>query len=146
MTEGFFWLYRVFDAQDRLLYVGQTRDPKVRFSHHNSQSKWFPDACRTTTELFGSRDLVRKAEILAITTESPLHNVAGTPDHKMRVSQGMARGAAKGRKAGRPRRSKVTEAAIRRVIHLGTAEAAAKLRISKAWYIELRRRMEDQNG
>lgn len=60
------------------------------------------------------------------------------------IRKGMARAAKFGRKPGR-RGYVIPDAEIRKVMHLGTAEAARKLGMSKAWYIERRRRLEDQN-
>jgi hypothetical protein len=60
------------------------------------------------------------------------------------IIAGMRRGAAKGRiPPGRP--YTVADAAIRKVMHLGTLEAARRVGLSKSQYINRRRRLEDQN-
>jgi len=61
-----------------------------------------------------------------------------------RIREGMARGAAMGRKPGK--RTRVSDKAIRAVIHLGTLEAARRVGLSKSQYITRRRRLEEQNG
>jgi len=66
-------------------------------------------------------------------------------DKSERIKEGMRRGAALGRvPTGRPYR--VSDAAIRRVMHLGTMEAARRVGLSKSQYIIRRRQLEDQDG
>lgn len=71
-------LYRYFDTDDRLLYVGITKDQSKRFSSHNRYSKWMKYASYCTLEHFESRDLAKQAETIAIQEEQPIHNVAET--------------------------------------------------------------------
>ena len=55
----------------------------------------------------------------------------------------MAKGAAQGRKPGK---RKVSDAAIRKVLHLGTTAAARKVGLTKSWYIKRRAKLEEQDG
>jgi predicted GIY-YIG superfamily endonuclease len=69
-------LYRYFDSDGSLLYVGITRDQAKRFSSHNRQSKWMPRAVQCTLEHFETRAEAKAAETLAIQNENPIHNIA----------------------------------------------------------------------
>jgi DNA invertase Pin-like site-specific DNA recombinase len=56
--------------------------------------------------------------------------------------RGLMRAVRLGRKLGP--KPKVSDEAIRKVIHLGTAEAARKVGLSKTQYITRRRRIEEK--
>lgn len=70
------YLYRFFDADGRLLYVGIARDLGARFSDHRRRSAWWADAVRGTTTVYPSRDDAGLAEAIAIVGERPMHNTA----------------------------------------------------------------------
>lgn len=86
-------LYRFFDAADRLLYVGITNDPPTRFSQHarDKALTWWPAAARHEVTWLDSRELAADAEIVAIKTEGPLHNLSHVHAGKL-VSGSGARG------------------------------------------------------
>ncbi len=68
-------LYRHFDAQGNLLYVGITNyEPKRRMEHKLS-AKWFKEIARVETAEFDTREQAAAAEIAAILVEKPLHNI-----------------------------------------------------------------------
>lgn len=69
-------LYRLFNENGRLLYVGITNNPSVRFVHHKMEKTWWTDVARREIEWFASRDDALKAEVRAIHQESPLWNVS----------------------------------------------------------------------
>lgn len=71
MTE----LYRHYDKDDNLLYVGISLSTSRRLSEHKRGSKWFKDIETIKIERFDSRDTAEQAEIEAIKKEKPLHNV-----------------------------------------------------------------------
>lgn len=71
-------LYRMFDADGRLLYVGITIDIVSRFRDHRSIKPWWPDIQTIQLEHFPDRPAARAAELKAITTEFPCYNVADT--------------------------------------------------------------------
>ncbi len=71
-------LYRMFDQNGRLLYVGITIDIVSRFRDHRSLKPWWPDIQTIQLEHFPDRDAARAAELKAITTEFPRYNVADT--------------------------------------------------------------------
>lgn len=72
-------LYRFFDAGGALLYVGVTSDLRTRWDRHAAERAWWPFVASSTVEWLPSRAAALAAESAAIASESPLHNVAGTP-------------------------------------------------------------------
>lgn len=68
-------LYRLFNADDRLLYVGISNDPKVRWKQHLGDKSWAPDVVMRVIEWYESRSAALLAEIKAIKNERPEHNV-----------------------------------------------------------------------
>lgn len=72
-------LYRFYDTDDVLLYVGVTNNPTQRFGQHAIDKAWWPQVARKTAVLYGSRDDALAAEAVAIVAESPVYNIAGRP-------------------------------------------------------------------
>ncbi len=68
-------LYRHYDYNDVLLYVGIASNPVVRGSSHKHNSDWYAVLSRTEYEWFNTREFALAAERRAIRLESPLHNV-----------------------------------------------------------------------
>lgn len=68
-------LYRYFDADDQLLYIGITGDLAVREVSHIRDSSWMEFAARSTIERYPTRRDALDAERDAIETERPLFNV-----------------------------------------------------------------------
>lgn len=68
-------LYRFYDIQGRLLYVGITLDLGARWAHHSKNKTWWLDVVRGTVEHFEDRPAVLAAEKAAIIAEAPLWNV-----------------------------------------------------------------------
>jgi hypothetical protein len=68
-------LYRFFDADDELLYVGISGHPLARIDGHATTKPWFPFAVRATFEHHPDRQSALAAEERAITTEGPYFNV-----------------------------------------------------------------------
>jgi predicted GIY-YIG superfamily endonuclease len=71
-------VYRLFDADDRLLYVGCSGDLNKRLRDHRCKTDWFPAVARTTVEAFPTREEALAAELEAIHSEAPAHNMIGT--------------------------------------------------------------------
>jgi DNA-binding transcriptional regulator YhcF (GntR family)/predicted GIY-YIG superfamily endonuclease len=67
-------LYRLYDADDRLLYVGITSNPNERFGHHAATKAWWPEVARRDIEWRDTRPEAEAAEIEAIRAEAPLYN------------------------------------------------------------------------
>lgn len=80
-------LYRHFDSDGRLLYVGVSLSTLRRLTQHRDKSAWFQSIQRVTVERFPSRAAAFEAERRAIATERPLHNVAGTAPRQRTVSK-----------------------------------------------------------
>lgn len=72
-------LYRLYDAQDQLLYIGISEDPEKRWAHHASEKPWWPQVARKQVGWFPTREEAEAAEARAIATEHTPHNVAGSP-------------------------------------------------------------------
>jgi hypothetical protein len=74
-------LYRAFDGDGRLLYVGISLNALNRLSEHKRSSGWFGHVARVEVEHMPSREFAASAEIHAIRTERPLWNVThNSPD------------------------------------------------------------------
>lgn len=69
-------LYRFFNANNELLYVGITNNPFNRFSGHSKDKDWFKEIAYSTFEHYPNRLSVDKAETLAIKSEKPKYNKA----------------------------------------------------------------------
>lgn len=74
-------LYRLFDANDRLLYVGISENPERRWQTHayTARATWWPQVARKTVKWYDTRPDAADAELKAIGSERPLHNLAGVP-------------------------------------------------------------------
>lgn len=68
-------LYRFFDAEGVLLYVGITSDLSMRFSTHSVERWWWGRWAYSTVVRYHSRAALEAAERKAIKSEKPLHNV-----------------------------------------------------------------------
>ncbi|WIB72599.1 GIY-YIG nuclease family protein [Curtobacterium sp. MCBD17_026] len=73
------YLYRFYDADDALLYVGITNDVVTRFRVHRRQSTWWTAALRCDWRVYGSRESAAAAEAAAIQLEKPRHNAIQPP-------------------------------------------------------------------
>lgn len=72
-------LYRFFDTDGALLYVGITYDTEQRFASHKNSSPWWKDVAGQSIEWYDTRTLALAAESEAIKAEHPRHNVSGSP-------------------------------------------------------------------
>lgn len=81
-------LYRLFDADGLLLYVGISHKPDVRWGQHSEDKPWWPAVDRRAVEWHETRSAAEKAELTAIAGERPLHNKAGTPALTVSASSG----------------------------------------------------------
>ena len=69
-------LYRHFDADKKLLYVGISLSAFARLSQHKDHSQWFEQIKTVTLESFDTREEAMAAERKAIRTENPQFNIA----------------------------------------------------------------------
>lgn len=72
-----FTVYRCFDAEDQLLYVGCTHDVEQRIRAHRASSAFGWRIARITTDTYPTKDDALAVERLAIRDEAPLFNVMG---------------------------------------------------------------------
>lgn len=80
-------LYRHFDAEGRLLYVGISLSAIQRLSQHLA-SAWAKDIRNVTVEILPTREDALAAEATAIREEQPLHNRCGKVDMPINLLEG----------------------------------------------------------
>jgi hypothetical protein len=68
-------LYRHFDGDGRLLYVGVSLNVVNRLAQHRSGSRWYNDIKRVDVEPFETREQALNAECKAISEEHPVYNL-----------------------------------------------------------------------
>lgn len=72
---GRHWVYRAFDDEGRLLYVGCSKDPRFRWKQHLFEHTWWAQrAVRWSLRVYPTKADALRAEKQAILTEHPLHN------------------------------------------------------------------------
>ncbi|MEV4381595.1 GIY-YIG nuclease family protein [Streptosporangium sp. NPDC049644] len=76
-------LYRFFDQDGTLLYIGITESPLVRLDGHAATQPWWGEVRSATYEHFQSRAEAREAELNAIRSERPAFNVEGNGDPRL---------------------------------------------------------------
>lgn len=79
--DGRFVVYRYWDANNRLLYIGSTRNVAQRDTSHangGSGAWWYPLVARMRIELHPTREAVTEAERLAVEEETPAFNIRWT--------------------------------------------------------------------
>lgn len=86
MTEQI--LYRFYDENDQLIYVGITHTWYQRFHQHEKNSGWFSEAVKVTFERFPDRESVEQAELEIIQRERPAHNKYANPDYESTSAHG----------------------------------------------------------
>lgn len=90
VLDGYHWLYRVFDAEGQLLYIGRTHNPWQRMSHQLCTAwRWSKAADHIDWEPIGRYEDACAAEVAAITSEAPLHNLQhNKANRQMHVAAG----------------------------------------------------------
>lgn len=69
------YVYRFYDRDRALLYVGVTKAPKERFSQHAATKAWWGEVDRRELRLCASRTEALRREARAIREEEPRHNI-----------------------------------------------------------------------
>ncbi len=67
-------LYRFFDKNARLLYVGVSSTGPKRWKEHSKGRTWWHEVSSSTIEHFATRELALAAERTAIIAEKPVYN------------------------------------------------------------------------
>lgn len=81
-------VYRLYDQAGRLLYVGTSVDPRVRWEQHARSKLWWSAVTRATVVWHPTRTDALAAERHAIRTEGPLHNDKATDKEEVYPYQG----------------------------------------------------------
>ena len=90
-------LYRFFDANGDLLYVGITNSPPRRFQQHKTDKDWWHEVASITLAEYPTRTDLMNAEREAVKSESPRYNkmlqangsqTASTPSQSITLSHG----------------------------------------------------------
>lgn len=68
-------LYRFWDADEQLLYVGITLNPGHRWTSHRNDKPWWSEVATITIETHPDRRAVLEAERRAIVAERPRYNI-----------------------------------------------------------------------
>lgn len=71
------YVYRVYDADGRLIYVGETGDLVQRLQYHHLKAWWGSQMDRVNAKVYPTRDLALAAERSAIRDEDPRWNITG---------------------------------------------------------------------
>lgn len=80
-------LYRHYDVDGVLLYVGTSRDPVKRLVGHEGRSPWADDIATITIESVDSDEDAHEAEATAIERERPAYNKRRPPTGKDKKPQ-----------------------------------------------------------
>jgi predicted GIY-YIG superfamily endonuclease len=75
-------LYRFYDPDGKLLYVGITNTWYQRFHDHERKAGWFSKVAYSTFEWHEDRKSVEAAELKAIRTENPEFNKLNNPSYE----------------------------------------------------------------
>lgn len=81
-------VYRLFDAEGRLLYVGTSVHPQKRWEQHATTKPWWSAVHHAAVVWLSSRDAALAAEREAIVAEGPLHNDKATEKEAVFPYQG----------------------------------------------------------
>lgn len=67
-------VYRCYDEDEVLLYIGLSMNLDGRLSKHRSAG-WWPEVVEVTVAWYEGREAAKAAEKRAIATENPVHNI-----------------------------------------------------------------------
>lgn len=77
-------VYRIYNADGELIYVGVAYSPKVRVSFHRNNKPWGGEIARHEVDWYDTREAAEAAEEQQIADAWPRYNVLGTPEHRLR--------------------------------------------------------------
>jgi hypothetical protein len=80
-------LYRHFDKNGQLLYVGVSLSTVVRLSQHREYSKWYDQIANVTIQNYNTREEALEAETQAIKNENPKYNIKKTKIKEKLIEQ-----------------------------------------------------------
>jgi predicted GIY-YIG superfamily endonuclease len=114
-------LYRLFNQNHELIYVGISYDPEIRWYQHGRDKPWWPKVASKTVEWHANRDLALREELQVISSDAPRYNTEQPRPRKARrpvPADGKNRG-------GRPKVGTLTNTAYPREL-ITRIDAAAK--------------------
>lgn len=79
-------LYRFFDIEGSLIYVGISMNLPARFYQHERLSPWMTETSKITVTWYPTREAAMTAEFAAIETETPKYNQVGLVRHQTEES------------------------------------------------------------
>ena len=71
------YVYRIFDHDGRLIYVGCSHDPETRMATHRHTMWWAPQIARIKIKVYPNKDAGHDAEREIIRAEKPRWNLKG---------------------------------------------------------------------
>jgi len=74
---GHEFVYRLRDAEGRLLYVGITWSAKARWDKHRAKKAWWAQVASVDIQCYPDERSALAAELEAIHAEHPIHNIRG---------------------------------------------------------------------
>lgn len=75
-------LYRLFNSEGDLIYIGITNNIKARFQQHLSEQSWWGEVADCQTEFHRDRSTLERIEADEIASLRPRHNKRGNPDRR----------------------------------------------------------------
>lgn len=94
-------LYRLYDADDRLLYVGITTSPKHRWGAHARDKTWWGEVARKDVEWFERRKSAERIEKIEIEEERPIYNRTFNGDRRRELQNADIRASSQPSAAGK---------------------------------------------
>lgn len=80
-------VYRYFNGAGLVLYVGVSQDFSKRWATHSKQQVWWDQVARCTVDFYASWPEATEVEDIAIATERPVYNLAGSPVAVLHVAE-----------------------------------------------------------
>lgn len=83
-------VYRLYDTEGALLYIGSAYDPEERCREHR-KTPWWPEVASRTEEWFDYRGTAYAEEMKAIGVEKSKYNRMGTPSYRTPETEAVRR-------------------------------------------------------
>lgn len=72
-------VYRFFNGDGTLIYVGVTNDIPTRWRHHAKNKPWWPEVVEQRATWYPTREAALAVEDQVIVAESPTYNINSSP-------------------------------------------------------------------
>lgn len=83
-------VYRLYDSDGTLLYIGSAYDPEERCKRHRDKP-WWPEVSRRTDEWHSHRGAAYGAEMTAIASEASKYNAMGATGYRTPQTEAVRR-------------------------------------------------------